>query len=170
MIKIQCSIIGYDGKPATVFAGYDEQNMILGIGSIAKDYQREQSDGCLLITNDLSIERDSLFGNDDLMDAINAYFDLSGSVAIDGITPRLVFRETAQRAKPSIEKDGIDAGGVKYRVSEDSTCSQIAVLAICLYCHKKAQAIESTLDMFDELNAFNTSKEFDFEIGGVITV
>lgn len=169
MLKIQANVIGFDGRPATVFSGYDEKTLILGIATIAKNYQRDRAEGCLLITNDLTIERDSLFTMDDLSSSIQSYFDMAGSTAIDGITPRLAFRDAAQRAKPTIEKDGMDENGIKYRISEDSTCGQIAVLATCWFCYTRVTSIESAIDMFDELNNFNNPVS-DFEIGGIISI
>ena len=169
MIKIQASIIGF-GKPATVFAMYDEKSRILLVSTIAKDYQRERLNECLLITNDLTTDRDALFSIDDFKDGIAAFFDFEGSVATDGKTTRLIYQDDAQRAKPVIEKDGIDASGYKYRVSEDAKSEQIAVLAICLFCHKRLHAINTALDMFDELNDFNGDSGRSLDIGDVWTL
>lgn len=169
MIKIQASIIGF-GQPATVFAMYDEKTRILLVSTVAKDYQRERFKECLLITNDLTIERDALFSIDDFKDGIAAFFDFEGSVSTDGKTSRLIYQDEAQRAKPTIEKDDIDSSGYKYRVSADAKSEQIAVLAICLFCHKRLHAVNSALDMFDELNEFNSDSGRKLDIGDVWTL
>lgn len=166
MIKIQANITGF-GKPATVFAMYDEKSRILLVSTIAKDYQRERLNDCLLITNDLTIERDALFSQDDFKLGIAAFFEFEGSFATDGKTTRLIYQDDAQRAKPTIEKDGIDENGYKYRVSEDAKSEQIAVLAICLFCHNRLHAIDNAMDMFDELNDFNSGSNKNLDVGDV---
>ena len=166
MIKIQCSIVGYGNKPETLFSAYDEKNNILIVSTIAGSYQRERKDDCLVITNDTSIDRDSLFTEKDIKEAIQAFFIMNGGVSSDGKSPRLVFNDKAVRANPqsSIEKDGIDESGMKYRINESITSSQVAALATCLYCCNKASAVIAALDMFDELN------DIELEVGDILTI
>ena len=156
LIPLQISISGYNNKPATVFAAYDEDSDVLVI-SIEAAFRRERRDGCLVITNDTKISRDSLFTEDDLQDSIEAFFKMAGGVAFDGKSSRLTFDEKGQRANPSqaIEKDGIDTNGQKYRISENISCAQIAVFAACYYANSRTTAINDMLDMADELGSID---------------
>jgi hypothetical protein len=153
MLSIQSSIVGYSGKPCSLFSAYDEESKVL-IVSVEADYRRERRDGCLIITNDPDIDRDMLFSEDDMKAAITSFFSLQGGMAMDNKSNRLVFADKAARANPaqSIEKDGMDANGQKYRISENITCAQIAALATCNYVVSRHGTIEKMLDMADTLN------------------
>lgn len=152
MIPIQTTIVGYAGKPITLFSAYDENSKVLVI-SVESDYWREPRDGCLVVTNDLNIARDILFTEDNLLDAVTAFFAMYNGMAVDGRSNRLTFSERATRSNPvqSIEKDGIDTNGQKYRIAESVTCAQVATLATCHYAHTRAGAVNASLDMFDQL-------------------
>lgn len=165
MIKIQCSIIGFDNHPATVFSVYEPESKVLAVARI-EAYQRKRQKGFMVITNDTGIDRDSLFTEQDLKPAINAYFSMIGGVAIDGKSSRLKFSDTAVRSTPTIEKDGVDESGTKYRISEGVTCSQIAVLATSLYCGTRAESIESALNFMDDL-AVDLS---NFGVGDILSI
>ncbi len=149
--KIQSTFIGYGGKPCTLFSLLDSETNILVV-SAEGEYRKERRDGCVVITNDKGIPRDRLFADDDIKDAINAFYSLKNGIAVDGKSSRLAFSERAQRANPesSIEKDGIDQSGPRYRIAENITCAQMATLATCLHA-MKSSSIESALDMADEL-------------------
>jgi hypothetical protein len=155
MIPIQASIVGYSGKPCTLFSAYDEDSQVLVV-SVEADYRTQRRDGCMIITNNTDIDRDGLFTEDDLKDAINAFYGLHSGVANDGQSSRLVFSDKAARANPgnSIEKDGIDSSGQKFRISESITCAQIAALATCWYAHSRVGTVNKMLNMADELLAF----------------
>ena len=163
MIQIQATISGYAGKPATVFSVYDPETLILVLAAEA-EFRTDRREGCaMVITNDARLDRDRLFRADDLPGAIRAYFDLKGGLAADGRSPRLVFSERAQRASPehAIERDGMDANGPKYRVSESMTCAQVAVLATCAYARIAATG-ERAVQFTDTLQTLLS--------GGVVTV
>ena len=162
--KIQTTIVGYDGKAITLFSAYDSESMILIVSAVVP-YRRERVKDCLVITNDPKIDRDSLFTESDLKPAITAFFNLKGGVSLDGKSSRLVFSDKAAMCSPvsAIEKDGIDEGGVKYRINEGVTCSQIAVLATSNYCDTKAAAIEASLDMMADFANFGT-------VGDILTI
>jgi hypothetical protein len=152
MISIQSSIVGYSGKPCSLFSAYDEESKVLVV-SVEADYRRERRDGCLIITNDPDIERDMLFSEEDMKEAISSFFSLQGGMAMDNKSNRLVFADKAARANPaqSIEKDGMDANGQKYRISENITCAQIAALATCNYVISRHGTVEKMMVMTDVL-------------------
>jgi hypothetical protein len=152
VIPIQATIVGYSGKPCTLFSAYDADSQILVV-SVEAEFRRDRREGCMVITNNQDLERDGLFTEDDLKDAIDAFFFMQGGVAIDGKSNRLQFSDRAQRANPGskIEKDGIDASGQKYRISEDISCAQVAALATCWYANARAGAVNKVLDMAREI-------------------
>lgn len=162
MIHIQATIKGYGGKAATLFSAYDEAKKVLVL-SVETDYRTERRAGCMVLTNDPEISRNSLFSDADLMPAIAAFFSLEGSTAADGKSPRMIFAERAKRSNPksSIERDGLDASGPRFRVAEGVTCGQVAALAACLYTLKSG-AVERAIDMS---SAFRTLAR-----GGILTI
>lgn len=166
MIPIQSTIVGYQGMPKTLFSAYNPDTRVLVV-SVEADYRAERRNECMVITNDDSVDRDMLFGEDDLQAAIESFFMLQGGVASDGKSPRLVFSEKAARANPtqSIEKDGMDTSGQRYRISENITSAQIAALAACWYAERKVKTIDSILDMAEKLNEIDV-----LAMGGIFTV
>ncbi|SEN69711.1 hypothetical protein [Nitrosomonas marina] len=150
-IKIQSTFSGYNGGACTLFSLLDTDTNVLAI-SVQAEYRKERREDCVVITNELDIDRDKLFTDDDIKDAISAFYALQQGVASDGKDTRLTFSDRAARANPasSIEKDGIDVNGPRYRISENVTCGQMAALATCLHAIK-AGKIEQTLEMASEL-------------------
>lgn len=166
MIPIQSTIISFLGKPATVFCAYDEDLRILVV-SVEADYRNERRDGCIVITNDHTIDRDTLLDSEKIQDAIRAFFAFQGGLSSDGKSPRLVFSEKAQRANPSdsIEKDGVDARGQRYRISEDISCAKVATLAACWYAHYHGGFAKDAETMIDTLmTANNLNQGYIFTI------
>ncbi|MCY1521711.1 hypothetical protein D9M68_565360 [compost metagenome] len=150
MIQLQANIGGYSGKPASVFAALDEDTGILVIAAAVDRVPRRE--GCVLISNELRADRDSLFQDADLKRAIGAYFTVKGRVAGDGRSACLRFSERAARADPSsaIESDGVDMSGPMYRVAPEASNMQVAALAVCAYAERSG-AISDAMDMADEL-------------------
>ena len=70
-----------------------------------------------------------------------------------------MFSERAARSNPeqSIEKDGMDSSGPRFRISEGVTCGQMAALATCLHASRSG-TIEQALNMFDALNALSSGE------------
>jgi len=147
MNQIQATFTGYGGKACTLFSAYDSDAKMLIVGAEAA-YRTDRRDGCIVLTNDSGLSRDSLFTDEDLKDAISAFFALKSGIAADGKSSRIAFGARASRANPeqSIEKDGIDASGPRFRISEGVTCAQVAALATCLYA-TRADTIERTVQM-----------------------
>ena len=162
MIPIQTTIVGYTGKPCSLFAGYDEKTNVLVISRDEK-YRSARHKNCVVITNDPKLERDSFFNEEDLQSSIEAYYFMNNGMAADGVSPRLVFADKASRANPaqSIDKDGVNASGQEYRINEGITNAQIATLATCWYASQQISVIDNVLSMADmllrvsEANMFN---------------
>jgi len=151
VIQIQATFTGYEGKPCSLFSAYDPDTHILIIGAEA-DYRTERRDGCIVLTNVPELPRDKLFTDADLLPAITAFHALKNGLAADGKASRLEFAARAARANPeqSIERDGIDVNGPKYRVAHAVTCGQIAALATCLYA-VKSDTVARTVEMAESL-------------------
>ncbi|MFA5920163.1 MAG: hypothetical protein WC856_02580 [Methylococcaceae bacterium] len=166
MKAIQTTIVGYSGKPCSLFSVYDNEAKVLVI-SVEAGYRRERRQDCMVITNDPDIERDGLFSEAELKESISAFFAMQAGVAIDGKSNRLVFSDKAARANPSqsIEKDGMDANGQRYRISESITCAQIAALATCWYADTRYGTVEKVLDMADSIRALE-----HLHYGGIWTI
>lgn len=150
MLKIQANIQGYMGKPTTVLAALDEETGILVVAKSVPMIARFEDS--FLIAADHHADRDSLFTDSDLAGAISGYFKLKGSVAEDGVTSCLRFRELAATADPAavIEHDGVDVSGPKYRIAPDASNAHIATLAICAYAARHT-AIDDTLSLADDI-------------------
>jgi hypothetical protein len=162
VIQIQATFTGYGGRPCSLFSVYDPDARVLAVGAEA-DYRIERREGCIVLTNVPDIVRDALFTDDDLMPAIAAFYSLKAGVAADGKSSRLVFGDRAARANPeqSIERDGFDVNGPKYRVSDGITCSQIAALATCLHA-TSCDTVERVVDFAEELRVLLS--------GGIVTI
>lgn len=152
MIPAQASIVGYHGRPCSLFSAYDEKELILTV-SIELEYRRERREGCMVITNDPDIDRDTLFTEDDIKPAIEAYYAMAQGMSMDGKSSKLIYHNRAQRANPeqAIDKDGIDSNGQKFRIKEDITCAQIAALATCWYFQSRFGTVQKMLNMADSL-------------------
>lgn len=161
MISIQANISGYMGKPITVLAGYDEESGVLIISRVVPTIPRFKSS--LLICNNPKGDRDSLFGDDQLKDAITGYLHLKGEVASDGISSCLRFSGSAAVADPvtAIENDGLDVSGPKYRIAPDASNAHVASLAICGYVTRYT-GINDAVNMADDL--------FKLLSGSVVTI
>ena len=151
MIQIQATFTGFKGRPCTLFSMYEQETGVLYVVA-EDDYHKVRRDGYIVLTNVPDIDRDTLFIDANLRDAIVAFYSLKVGVAADGKSSRLVFAARAGRANPesSIERDGIDANGPKYRVDQDITCAQMAALATCLYA-SRASTIDRTVEMAEAL-------------------
>ena len=155
MIKIQATFIGYGGRACTLFSAIDPDSNVLVV-SVESEYRPDRKDGCIVITNNTDIAHDNLFTDKDIKDSISAFFAFKTGFANDNKSQGLVLYERAARSNPeqSIEKDGMDQSGPRYRISEGVTCGQIAALATCLYASRSG-TIGQSLDMFDALNALS---------------
>lgn len=154
MIPIQATATGFSGQAATLFSAYDPEAKVLAV-AVASEYRIDRRDRCIIITNDRGIQRDTLFTQEHLQDSINAYYDLRGGIASDGASARLTFGDKAARANPdnSIERDGVDMNGFRYRVSETITSLQAAALMTCWYVRYRADTASNVFAMAGALKS-----------------
>lgn len=145
---IQATFIGYTGEPCTVFSVYDGAER-LAVGAV-KNYRKTRREGCVIISNDATIERDLFFTEDMLMDAVQAYFTLRNGVARDGMN-RLVIGSANNRASPegAVQPLELTTAGRKYQIAPEITNAQMALIATCYYA-VNATAIAETVSMVDD--------------------
>jgi hypothetical protein len=152
IIPIQACISGYTGKPCALFSGYDTESRILSI-QVDTDFRKDRREGCVLITNQGDIERDVLFTQEELSEAIECFFAMTSGISNDGKSQRLVFADKVARARPStIEKGELNESGQKYRIDETISNLQIAALATCWYADSKAEVINAAVDYTRQMN------------------
>lgn len=151
MIKVQASISGYGGQPATVFSAYDETSGILAV-SVESSYRQDRVGDCMVIANSAGVPCDSHFHEKDLPAAIDAYYAMRNGVSTDGLSTRLSFGDRAVRTNPdsAIEFDAMNESGKKFRVNANITNAQLAVLATCLYA-VRAGEIQDTVVMTETM-------------------
>lgn len=121
-MRINCS--GYQGEAVSVFGMFDMETDVLLIGQRAKKYDTEPRDGFLRITTqDRDPTHDGVFLEEQTRDAIVAFFELEAMNLIQ-------FGEGLSSLDPKnkIERDGMDTGGMKYRIAPDISNGQVAVL------------------------------------------
>jgi hypothetical protein len=150
---IQATFSGFMNKAASIYSVYDDERLILAV-SLMGEFTRERREGCVLITNDSTLEDyDVLFGEDKFQDSIGSYFSLLNGMAADAASKKLVISEKAMRSDPQIalEADGMNESGPKYRISPDITSAQIAVLATCWYAATKGGLFETTINYFNDV-------------------
>lgn len=127
-VLMRVNIAGYAGDPVTLFCAWDRSTDLLLVGRTVP-YEGGARDGFLLITNQA---RDAAFDvvitEEELRDAIDAFFALDSLGLIN-------FKEEVQRANPTskLERDGVDASGTKYRLAPDITNAHVATLIASLY-------------------------------------
>lgn len=132
-VLIRVNIAGFQGEPATVFGAYDPSNDVLAILKLSKEYEGGPRDGFLKITNQpRDASYDALYTEEETRDSILAYFSMES-------LKLLQLKGDAQRCNPTtkIERDGMDAGGLKFRFAPDISNQQVAVLAACLYADRQ---------------------------------
>lgn len=148
-VLIRVNIAGFSGEPASLYGAFDHEDDLLLI-SDTKDYDPGDAADMLKISNqERDTHRDDLVSDDDLQAAIRAFFEMDG-------LKLLVIGEKAARHNPSnkIERDGVDEGGVRYRISPDITCSQVAVMFACLAASRQ-RTVTGALSIMEEISAFS---------------
>lgn len=151
---IQANIIGFQGTAATLFSAFDDETGILSIFEEGEEYLRKRRANCYVVTNDTTAEeRDLLFKTDHFKSAVIHYYELQRGLAQDRISPTLRYGDKAQRASPSssIESDGFDESGPRYRFAEAISNTHIATLATC-FAVPRLRANKTMLDMSDRLS------------------
>lgn len=103
-----------------------------------------RGEAAVLTNNTSADDRDGLFNEDNIRDAIIDFFNLDGR-------GQLVLLDDVARHNPKnkIEQDGMDERGRKFRFGLDITNAQIAVVAMCWFAMKQG-AVHAQLEVFDE--------------------
>lgn len=144
-MKIQCSIKGFYGAPATIYSMLDATTGILVVQKSAK-YRADRFSDCVLVSNANLDSRDVLFTPDDFRDAIDAFFELYRAGEV-----KIVDSLAGANPENKIEVDGVrDNGRANYVLASEISCTQIAVLASCWHV-KRAGNISAVIDMQDRL-------------------
>jgi hypothetical protein len=152
-IRLQATIGGF---AATTAAGGDTLlgELDVGAGVLLVDIHAParpgvpelRREGCAVVTNNASTQDcDIIFTENDLRDAIADYFAFAGR----GL---LVLEPNVSRFDPAskIEPDGLDERGRKYRIAQDMTNGQVAVMVLCWFAVRQS-GFASQIGAFDDL-------------------
>jgi hypothetical protein len=143
-MKILASIGGYgaNGSDAVTIAALRQPDGILVIVRQV-EYQAQRKPGMAFVTNMKMDAYDCMFLEEHLSPAIRAYREMVGQ----GL---LTFSDDSMKFTPRIETDGIDERGQKYRLDENISNGQMAVLAIVHFVSRQ-QAITSTATLAERM-------------------
>lgn len=147
-ILLRINIAGFHGDPVSLYGAFDHADDLLLI-SDSKEYDGGPAPDLLKVSNqERDSHRDDLVSDEDMQDAIRAFFEMDG-------LKLLALGDKAKRHNPSnkIERDGVDEGGVRYRISPDITCSQVAVMFACLAA-KRQRSVTGAMSIMEEISAF----------------
>lgn len=140
-LKIQATIGGYGGvgsEPITLAALRDP---VTGVLAIAKKINmREKADaGYSFVTNMRLASYDCLFREEDITEAIRLYRESEANAT-------LVLSDETARYRPRIEVDGMNESGQKFRLSNDMSNGEVAVLALVHFAERQ-RIINQTTDL-----------------------
>lgn len=147
-VLLRVNIAGFSGEPVSLYGAFDHEEDLLLV-SDSKTYDPGEATELLKISNqERDTHRDDLVSDDDMQAAIRAFFEMDG-------LKLLALGEKAARHNPSnkIERDGVDEGGVRYRISPDITCAQVAVMFACLAASRQ-RTVNGALAFMEEISAF----------------
>ena len=147
-MKLQSSIAGFAGQPATLIGMFDEDTGVLVVAKHVKYRENRAADDFLLISNLELPALDCRFTDDDLKDAIQTFYTMKSQGTLD-------IPSTMQRYDPGnrIQQDKIETSGRKYLLHPDIDNGQVAVLALVSALIKQRPII-ATLSAADELAEF----------------
>lgn len=139
-MKVMVSITGYAGEPISLAANIQDVTGVLAIGK--KITFREAADkGYAFVTNTRSRSYDCLFNEEHWEEAIRAFY-------VAEANQTLAIGADATRFTPRIELDGVGEKGQKYRLHEDLTNGEVAVLAL-VYFQQRQAAITTGCNAMD---------------------
>lgn len=143
-IKMRVNCAQYGGQPLSLFAMFDPSTEVLAIVQ-ERPYEVAARDGFLRITTRPSDPvHDAVFSEDEVSDAVAAYFDLSSMGLVQlGDLARL-------NPKSKIEQDGMTETGIRYRLAADIANGQVAVLIAALFAVRQRQ-VATASDFMAEL-------------------
>lgn len=147
-MNFSVSISGYGAtgsKPVTVLCVYDEGTGVLVAGKEVS-FKEQRVEGFSMVTNLQLAERDFLFTDDHLRDAIRGYYARSGQGLID-------VSDELSRWLPDnkIELNGVDERGPKYQLSPEIGNGEVAVLAAVAFVLAQ-EPITGALGAMEEFN------------------
>lgn len=145
-LAVQAQIVGYHGRPVNLLGMLDKQTGLILIGKELEANQQHQ--GAIFVTNDAKTAlRDQLFETDHLRDALELYFARDGS-------GRLAMVASTERYKPAhkIERDGYNERGARYRLADDVSNGNVAVLAI-VWTMAQADTAQDGIEFCEEMAA-----------------
>lgn len=149
-VLLQCSVSGYSGAAVTLLGAMDAGTGAVLVTADKKDGDaytplRKKPQFAFVANSTAAQGRDVLFTDEHLRDAIHTYFDFKarGLVRLDNSVAK-------HNADTRIEPDGVDERGRKYRLAEDITCGQVAVLVLCWFARRQQQVI-GTVDAFEDI-------------------
>lgn len=122
-IVIQAQITGYAGRAVNLLGAVDtDSGYVMVHEELSVDTRDEKA---VFVTNDPRAERDSLFTEEKLQEAIRLFFRAraSGLLELDSSLAK-------HDPEHKIENDGVDEKGTKYRLDAEITNGNIAVLAM----------------------------------------
>lgn len=143
-IKMRVNVAQYGGKPISLAAMFDPATEVLAIVRVL-DYETSPRDGWLRITTRVSDPvHDAVFSEDEVAEAVAAYFDLSamGLIQYGSVTQ--------VDPKSKIEADGMTETGIRYRLAADIGNAQVAVLIAALFGCRQRQ-VAGMADFMNEL-------------------
>lgn len=144
-MKILVSIGGYGGAGAEAISLVALKDEATGVLAILKkvDYQAAPIPGQAFVTNLKLDNYDCLFKEEHLGDAIRAYKEAEGMGTI-------VLGPDVAKYAPRIAVDGIDQSGQKYRLHENMSNGELAVLALTHFMSRQ-KAISAREGQADKL-------------------
>lgn len=147
-VLIRVNIAGYSGHPVSLYCAFDRASEMLLVHA-AKEYDGGDAAGILKVTNqERDTHRDDLLTDEHLQDAIRAYFEMDGLKLL-----HLDEKPRAHNPANRIERDGVSESGVRYRLSPEITCGQVAVMYACLAASRQ-RGVSSALDFMTKVLSF----------------
>lgn len=143
-VVIQAEITGYSGLAVNLMGALD---MDSGLLIVARELAMgERTDGAVIVSNDPRAEqRDSLFDEDRLQNAIRLFFRAQATGMIELLSAVSKFDPSHK-----IEANGLDENGSKYRLAPDVMNGNIAVLAL-VDAADRAYTAQKATDFSSEL-------------------
>lgn len=139
-MKIMASISGYAGERVTLVALLDPVTLVLAIAKSIK-FREAREEGYAFVTNTRSEAYDCLFGEEHWDEAIRAFKVSQGNET-------MTLSDHTIRWQPRVESDGVDDKGSKYRLPDDMTNGEVAILAL-VYFQQRQLAITTANNAMD---------------------
>lgn len=131
-VKMRINVAGYLGNAVSMMCAFDAATDVLLVAR-AGEYEAGDRAGFLRITTqDKDAFYDAIFPEEEMREAITAYFGLD-SLNLINLTDSVRQHEPKNR----IERNGIDDHGPVYRINPEITNGQIAVLIASYYAKRQ---------------------------------